>query len=112
MIETVRDLKIGDCVVTHICPMSQKYMQELENEKELFGEDSDEYKLAKKEYDEIWGERKGILIKIGECFSECVIKTSDEKEIGLFYPMIGDMGHWNKSESCGGKFFLNISLEE
>ena len=112
MIETVCDLKIGDEVTTQISPMSQKYMYELDCEKERYGEDSEEYQVAKKDYDDIWGERSGTLIKIGECFAECVLKTDDDKEIPMFYPMIGNYGHWRDNYVGGGKFFIHIELKK
>lgn len=112
MVETVCDLKIGDYIITTICPMSQKYMFELEIEKESFGEESEEYQLAKNQYDDIWGERKGTLIKIGECFADCILKTDEGKEIAMFYPIIGNYGHWNEEFVGGGKFFINIELKK
>jgi hypothetical protein len=111
MIESVRELKIGDNVKTQIFPMSQKYIMELENQKEMFGEDSDEFKIAQEEYDDIWGEKKGILIRIGECFAECYLKNNEGKEIPMIHSMVCDLGHWENSESFGGKFFVNIEIE-
>ena len=108
MVESVCDLKIGDIITTQIYSCSQKYFHQLEIEKETFGEDSDEYKLAEKEYDNYWGQRKGTLIQIGECFAECIILTEDNKKIPMINNMVGKMGHWNEKEISGGKYFVSI----
>ena len=113
MEKTVRDLKIGNRIKTIISPMSQKYMRELDDIENIYGKNSDEYKVAEKEYYDIWGERNGILIQIGECFADCKIRTDSGDEVSMFNNIVGNLGHWNEESDIGGaKFFVNLEIKD
>ena len=134
MEKTVRDLKIGNFVKTRVIPETQRYFSELMEISDIYGKESDEYKTAEKEFNDLWGERKGTVIQIGECFADCKIRVerSDERrdegsddesdnnnnnrgydEIYMFPQIVSNFGHWNENSDMGrARFFIELEITD